>query len=148
MEQVFSMIPPRQGSYAAILVLSLLLLSLLGIFIGLALTMKQVSITVTDESITIRSLLFGRTLPLGVIRGSEARVLYTSKDTELLPVVRTSGVGLPGFQSGWYRLHNGEKALLFVTSREKLVYIPTTQGYSLLLSVSDPEGLVRALQRP
>lgn len=43
-------------------------------------------------------------------------------------------------------MENGERALLFVTDYEKVVYIPTTEGYSLLLSVDQPEEFIRAVE--
>jgi hypothetical protein len=55
------------------------------------------------------------------------------------------GTGLPGYQSGWFRLANGESALVYLTDRSKAVHIPTTLGYSLLLSPDDPDGFLAAL---
>ena len=54
-------------------------------------------------------------------------------------------VGLPGYSEGWFRLVNGEKALLFVTDRSRVVYIPTKDGYSILLSTSKPEELLKSM---
>ena len=56
------------------------------------------------------------------------------------------GTGLPGYQAGWFRLRNGEKALLYLTDRARAVYIPTTAGYSLLLSPADPDGFLSQLR--
>jgi hypothetical protein len=52
---------------------------------------------------------------------------------------------MPGYQSGWFRLKNGEKALLYLTDRSRAVYVPTTAGYSVLLSPDDPDGFLKAL---
>jgi hypothetical protein len=46
----------------------------------------------------------------------------------------------------WFRLHNGEKALAYLTNRESVVYIPTSLGYSLLLSADRPEQFLDALR--
>jgi hypothetical protein len=59
--------------------------------------------------------------------------------------IRTNGVGLPGYRAGWFRLRSGEKALVFVTDLEQLVYVPTREGYSVLLSVVAPEEFLEAL---
>ena len=59
---------------------------------------------------------------------------------------RRMGTGLPGYQAGWFRLRNGEKALLYLTDRARAVYIPTTAGYSLLLSPADPDGFLSQLR--
>jgi hypothetical protein len=55
------------------------------------------------------------------------------------------GTGLPGYQAGWFRLRNGEKALVYLTDRRRAVYVPTTAGYDVLLSPEDPDGFLRAL---
>lgn len=67
-------------------------------------------------------------------------------EPELAPRWRRVGTGLPGYQSGWFQLRNGEKALLYLTDRSKAVYIPTSQGYSLLLSPANPEAFLAALR--
>jgi hypothetical protein len=42
--------------------------------------------------------------------------------------------------------HNGEKSLLFVTDRKRVVYVPTRDGYSVMMSVPQPEQFVATLQ--
>jgi hypothetical protein len=59
--------------------------------------------------------------------------------------VRTLGTGLPGYKAGWFRLGNGEKALVYLTDLERAVYVPTRAGYSLLLSPADPQAFLNAL---
>jgi hypothetical protein len=60
-------------------------------------------------------------------------------------VARTVGTALPGYRSGWFRLANGEKALVYVTDPSRVVYVPTTDGYSLLLSVAETDQFVDRL---
>ena len=62
------------------------------------------------------------------------------------PSLRTMGVGLPGYSSGWFRLRDRGKGLLFLTDPSRAVYLPTTDGYTLLISPADPEGFVAALK--
>ena len=64
----------------------------------------------------------------------------------LQPKWRRIGTALPGYQAGWFRLRNGEKALLYLTDRTRAVYIPTTAGYSLLLSPADPDAYLSRLR--
>jgi hypothetical protein len=93
---------------------------------------------------------YGRTIPSGQIRGRDARRVDFAAEPELAPKWRTMGTGLPGYQAGWFRLKNREKALLYLTDRRRAVYVPTTAGYSLLLSPADPDrflSAVRALAR-
>ena len=89
---------------------------------------------------------YGRTIPPGQIRGRDARRVDLAAEPALAPKWRTMGTGLPGYQAGWFRLRNGEKALLYLTDRTRAVYVPTTAGYSLLLSPADPEGFLSAVR--
>jgi len=87
------------------------------------------------RSIAVRSLQLER-----------ATILDLGTALDYAPHRRTLGTGLPGYASGWFRLRNGEKALAYLTRRESVVYIPTSLGYSLLLSAERPEQLLAALQ--
>ena len=40
-----------------------------------------------------------------------------------------------------------EKALVYLTRSDRIVYLPTSLGYALLLSVEKPEQLIDTLQR-
>ena len=55
------------------------------------------------------------------------------------------GTALGGYSAGWFRLRSGEKALLYLTDRRRVVYIPTLDGYSLLLSQGEPRRFLDAL---
>jgi hypothetical protein len=53
---------------------------------------------------------------------------------------------MPGYSSGWFLLKDHSKGLLFLTDPSRTVYLPTTDGYSLLISPADPEGFLAALK--
>jgi len=89
---------------------------------------------------------YGRLVPRSQLRVDLARRVDLGREQELLPKWRRMGTGLPGYQAGWFRLRDGEKALLYLTDRTKAVYIPTTAGYSLLLSPADPDGFLSRLR--
>ena len=48
---------------------------------------------------------------------------------------------------GWFRLKNGEKALVSLTDRHRAVYVPTSRGYALLVSPAEPDSFLAALRR-
>lgn len=89
--------------------------------------------------------LWGRTIPLDRLELDEARVVDLRGEPDLVPRRRTMGTALGDYSAGWFRLRNGEKALLYLTDRRQVVYIPTLDGYSLLLSQSEPRRLLDAL---
>jgi len=101
---------------------------------------------VSPTGLALHGDWYGRTIPSGQIRGQDARRVDFAAEPELAPKWRTMGTGLPGYQAGWFRLRNGEKALLYLTDRSRAVYVPTTAGYSLLLSPADPERFLSAVR--
>lgn len=99
-----------------------------------------------DDGLRLRGDLYGRTIPYGAMDGSAARVVDLEAERDLAPRTRTMGTAVPGYAAGWFRLRNGEKALLYLTDRAHAVYVPTSLGYSLLLSPADPERFVARLR--
>jgi hypothetical protein len=73
-------------------------------------------------------------------------VVDIEQERTLRPRGKTIGTAIPGYRSGWFRLANGEKALLYLTDSRRVVYVPTRAGYSLLLSVDRPAEFVERLR--
>jgi hypothetical protein len=144
--QVFAIEP---ASVRALWVIGLLPLVILGLVICIvgaaALGARGARFEVSSDGLRIRGDWYGRLIPASQLRGDDARRVDFSQSPGLAPVRRTFGTGLPGYQAGWFRLQNGDRALLCLTDRRKAVYVPTTNGYGLLLSPSDPDGFVAAL---
>jgi hypothetical protein len=114
--------------------------------IWLAWSMQNVRFTVSNEGLRLQGDLYGRLIPLKSLRLDEAVVTNLNTDTEHQPTRRTMGTGLPGYSAGWFKLRNGTKALLYVTDRTRVARIPTTEGYTVLLSVDDPAALLTELR--
>ncbi len=101
---------------------------------------------VSPEDLRIRNgALYGRAISLEKLRLGGAQI--TNLDGALWPTLRTNGLSVPGYQAGWFWLRNRENALLFVTEKERVLHIPTTEGYALILSAERPEALLAALRR-
>ena len=101
---------------------------------------------VTPTGLRLRGDLYGRFIPADQLkRDSIVRVDF-SRTPRLQPRTRTIGTALPGYRAGWFRLGNGEKALLYLTDSKRAVYVPTTAGYSVLLSPDDPDAFVAAMR--
>ena len=124
-----------------------LFLVLLGALLGYMLySTTRITFSVDGDALEIHETFYGRTVPLASLVLDKARIVNLESEPELQPASRTNGVGLPGLQAGWFELDNGEKVLLFVSDRSKVLHIPTTEGYSLLMSPTDPEALLAALR--
>ena len=122
---------------------------LVGVIVLLAVSLRgsrHSRFEVTAESLRLSGDLYGRTIPRTRVHADLARRVDFTSEPGLRPKWKTTGTGLPGYQSGWFRLHSGEKALLYLTDRSKAVYVPTAEGYSLLLSPADPDGFLAALR--
>lgn len=101
---------------------------------------------IRPDGLRLTGDLYGRLVPRTQLRLDLARRVDLTREAELRPAWRRVGTGLPGYQAGWFRLRNGEKALLYLTDRQRAVYVPTTAGYSLLLSPADPDGFLSRLR--
>jgi len=148
MSEVFQMAPPPAKAswmFAAILALLALLLALFGY---LAWSVRHSSFEVTPEGLRLQGDLWGRTVPFAALELERARRVDLSRESDYRPRRRTLGTGLPGYAGGWFRLANGEKALVYLTDGTRALYVPTRSGYALLLSPVDPDGLLEALRRP
>jgi hypothetical protein len=103
-----------------------------------------VQFELSKEGLRIRGDLYARTIPAAALFLDNAKSLDLSRDREYRLGWRTNGAGLPGYQSGWFKLKNGEKALVFVTNKKRVAYVPTRNGYSVLLSVEEPDKFIQA----
>lgn len=104
-------------------------------------------VEIRNDRIKLVGDFWGREIPRRFLNVSAARILDLTEKSEFSPKRRTLGTGLPGYSSGWFRLRNGEKALVYLTQWREVVYLPTSDGYSLLLSVEQPQGFIETLQR-
>lgn len=108
---------------------------------------RTASFQVRNDGLEIHGDLYGRFIPASHLKLQEARRVDLQQDRALRPGARTMGTALPGYQSGWFRLRNGEKALLYLTDRARAVYVPTSEGFSVLVSPTDADGFLAALKK-
>jgi hypothetical protein len=147
MQEVFPMIP---GSSKPLWINGgiIIFLCALACFLGyIAYSTRHVQFVVSGGNLQIKGDLYGRNIALDKLILDQAREVDLNQERPLQPGIRTNGVGLPGYLSGWFKLRGGEKALLFVTDKKHVIYLPTRAGYSLLLSVAEPPIFLAALKR-
>jgi len=109
-------------------------------------SVRSTTFIVGAEGLRIRSSAFSDVIPLSELRTDAAARVDFAAEPELAPRLRTFGIGVGQYRAGWFRLGNREKALLHVTDNSRVVRIPTTRGYDVLLSPEDPDGFLRALK--
>jgi Bacterial PH domain len=146
MKQIFPIVPAGNGPIWFFVGFSIFLLGLIALFGYLIYSSRNTSFAIESGELKISGDIYGRRIPLSSLQTQNARIVNLNVDREYRMKWRTDGTGLPGYSAGWFRLYNGDKCLAFVTNRSQVLYLPTTNGYSLLLSVKDPEAFIRALR--
>lgn len=125
----------------------LLTSGMLAVFAKCMRAARTARFVVTPAGLSLEGDFWGRRLPLDVLRVSEARAVDVERERDLAPLERQMGTELSGYRAGWFQLRNKERALLYLTDPHRVAYIPTTKGYSLLLSVADPAAFLASLGR-
>lgn len=153
MERVFGIIPASPGSFTFLwvfgVVIGVILIAVIGLFLSFGYQARHLTFSVNDQGLRIGPGLYGRLIPAGDIDKTGVRVVNLNAETSYRPKSRTNGSSLPGFNEGWFKLENKEKALVFVTDRSSVVYVPTYKNYVLLLSVREADefaGAIRSLK--
>ncbi len=108
--------------------------------------MRRHRIRLDAGGLEVVTSFYRRRLALAELQIDHARVIDLDERTELQPMVKTLGTSLPGFQSGWFRLRNMHKALVATVSGKRVLYLPTTRGFDLLLQPRRPQALLERLQ--
>jgi hypothetical protein len=151
MEKVFGIFPAGSGAYTFIwvfsLVIGLILVGLIGLFVSLGYQARHAAFTVSEQGLKIGPGLYSRLIPKEKIDREGVRVIDLNVETGYQPKWRTNGAGLPGYDAGWFKLKNKKKALVFLTDRSSVVYIPTSENYSVLLSARDAGALADAIRQ-
>ncbi len=103
-------------------------------------------LTIDAAGIDVATTLYRQRLAWTDLDLSTARVIEMDEHPESRPLLKTSGVSLPGFRSGWFRSRNFSKLFLAVSGGSRLLRIPTREGYTLLLQPGDPGALLARLR--
>jgi Bacterial PH domain len=99
-------------------------LGLIPVLIGLGLVASGLNtpkLEITDAGLRLSGELYGRFIPSTELKLEQSRLVDLKREPNLEPTLRTFGTGLPGYNTGWFRLRNGEKALLYLTDRTQAV---------------------------
>jgi hypothetical protein len=112
---------------------------------GVIFSSKNTSISIKDNEVVINSFLYGRKIPIENISINEIQTINLNQDEEYVIAARTNGTSLPNFKSGWMRLKNGEKALVFLTDIENVLLMPT-KDFVVLFSMERTEEFINKLK--
>jgi hypothetical protein len=144
----FPIAPASSRSLWFFIPIAMVLLAAAATLVVAALGPTRARYELSPAGIALRGDVYGRRLiPAAELRGGSARMVDLAREPDLAPRWRTLGTGLPGYKAGWFRLKNGEKALVSLTDPHHAVYVPTTRGYALLVSPARPDSFLAAIRR-
>jgi hypothetical protein len=146
-KQVFPIVPSKKYTSWTLVIIILIMLTICGIFGYITYSIKNCTFEISSRGLRIKGDLYGRLIPSSSMIKEQARIVDTIEEWNFRPSVRTNGIFIPGYASGWYKLYNGERALVFVKNPKQVVYIPTKDGYSLLISPAEPEKFLDMLKK-
>lgn len=129
---------------AAIVGAELLLMSALWALLDKA--MHRHGLTLSADSLEVKSSFYSRVVPLSELRLHEARVIDLDERTEFRPAAKSNGYAVPGFHSGHFRLRNREKAFVAIAGERRALWLPTVRDAGLLLQPQQPDALLNRLR--
>ena len=112
----------------------------------IARALRRHHVTLDGDGLGLATTFYTRKLDWNALQPQQARVIDLDEQTEFRPMLKTNGTGLPGFHSGWFRLRNRRKALLAMAGGPRVLYLPTTLGYDLMLQPRQPQALLLRLR--
>ena len=136
---------PRNSVYFLPIILVIIMVAILGLMVGIVSTIKNTGISITDREIEIKSFLYGRKIPIEDVLIYEIQNINLKQNPEYRISRRLNGIGLPNFYSGWMRLKNGEKALVFLTNKDNVLLLPT-KDFIVLFSMEKIDELITAIK--
>lgn len=106
---------------------------------------SHLSFVLTPSELQIRGdIFYSRTVPRAELLTDQASMVEIPGVQIRL---RTNGVSLPSYQSGWFRTTEG-KALSYARPGRALLSIPVANNYTLLITPQNPADFLSALQTP
>ena len=122
-----------------------LLVATFGFFGWMYWQANHAQLTLTADTLQLNLPLYSRTIHLGDLQLEKARVIDMQTNADVSLSWRTNGVGLPGYQLGWFALKPEGKALVAITDKWQVLLLPTTLGFSLLLSMPQAQAVLQQL---
>ncbi|HEY8966048.1 MAG TPA: hypothetical protein VIM58_06370 [Candidatus Methylacidiphilales bacterium] len=113
-----------------------------------AFSTKQLGVEVVGRELHVKGDLFRKKIDAASIRIERARVVNLASDPDCGLSWLLFGVPfLPGYTTGLFVLRRGGSAWALVTDRREVLWLPTTEGYTLLLSVERGAELLERLRK-
>ncbi len=104
------------------------------------------SIVLHQDTLEVQSTFYRKRVPVSAMRLDEARIVDFAEHGRYKPTIKTNGYGMPGFQSGHYRMADRSKAFCLITDSSRVLHLPLRDGSAVLVSPERPRALLDALK--
>lgn len=115
--------------------------------LGLVLPLWRRQATFDGQHLRVKATYYTREAPVSEFALDKARVVDLREHTELKPLLKTNGVGMPGLMAGHFRLRDRRKAFCLVTDPAKVLALPHADGRIWLLGLEHPQAVLDILRR-
>ena len=137
---------PVAGPVGRVLGVAIMLAVTGAVYAALAALMRRHRVRVDAAGVEIATTFYRRRLDWSELRLDAARVIAIDERPELRPVLKSNGFAVPGFRSGWFRSRGLRRLFVATAGGKKLLWLPTTLGYDVLLQPRQPAALLEAIQ--
>lgn len=104
-------------------------------------------IALQGRELQLTATLYRKRVPADALDLANARIVDLAEHTDLRPLFKTNGFGMPGFAAGHFRLRDLRKTFCLLTDRSRVLVLPLRDGTLLLLSPEKPQDLLQQLQK-
>lgn len=118
----------------------------LALWAVLARLLQRHRLDADTSGLEVATTLYTRRHDWDAVDLDRARVVDLDERPEYRPMLKTNGLALPGFRSGWFRLRNGDRAFVATAGGKRLLWLPTRAGHDLVLDADDPQAALDRLR--
>ena len=118
----------------------------LAVYAGIVLLMRRHRLRMDAGGLELATTFYTRRLRWEQLRLGAARVVDIDERTELKPMLKSNGVAMPGFHSGWFRSRGFDRLLVASAGGKRLLWVPTHEGYALLLQPRKPAAALERMR--
>ena len=116
------------------------------VYAGLVLLMRRHRMAMDAGGIEVATSFYTRRLRWEQLRLGAARVIDIDERPELKPMLKANGASMPGFHSGWFRSRNFTRLFVATAGGKRLLWLPTHEGYDLLLQPRKPAAALERMK--
>jgi hypothetical protein len=147
MTETFSIVPGQVRILWALVPVFVILAAGLAALAYSLTSARTARFEVSPEGLRLRGDFYGRFIPTGDLRLDSARAVDLRREPALALASRSVGTAIGGYQAGWFKLRDGQRALVYITDPTRVAYVPTSHAYAVMVSVPDPDAFLTSLRR-